>query len=493
MMTSRRHLAALLILLLAAAILLPASLLAATPSTSSAIDLAAPSLSERALSLDDGARLAVAAVPLGDVLATLELERFEAWTGDAEVVIHRADGSVDRVAPPIRAYLRGTVAGTPSSRAVLSVGADGSVRGLVADRGGWWIVGDSTRAGRLEAPTARALDAATLDAGRREFTCGADALRESPEGVALQAAVDLEEELLRPVVETLGGGEFTARVALETDTAYLDRFGGSTVAATAYAGDLIAYISTLYDTEVSTDLQISSLSLWQGSDPWNQTSANCGLFEFGGYWNQNNSAVDRTIAHFLSGRSSLSGIAWVGVLCNGGFTTTVNGCPGLTPTGQYGGDYGYTSGISGSFDIDNPSTVWDMVAVAHEIGHNFNSPHTHCYQNLGGSGSPVDQCFSGQCGQSGCWCGGQSLPCPGGQSGCGTLMSYCHLLSGGLGNMSPTFGQGHPWGVEPERVPERMSAHVMTRATSNPGCLDRQAGPDLVFADDFESGNTSNW
>jgi len=50
-------------------------------------------------------------------------------------------------------------------------------------------------------------------------------------------------------------------------------------------------------------------------------------------------------------------------------------------------------------------------------------------------------------------------------------MSYCHLLSPGLGNLALTFGEGHPFGVAPGRVPTRMSAHVADTAAANPSCL----------------------
>ncbi len=203
------------------------------------------------------------------------------------------------------------------------------------------------------------------------------------------------------------------------------------------------------------------------------------------------------IAHFLSGKSVNAGVAWLGVLCNGSFNTSHNGgCPGIGPDfSNYGGGYGFTGGIDANFNIDNPGIVWDIEAVAHEIGHNFNSPHTHCYGGLEGNASPVDQCYSGQCGGSGCSCGTPSLPCGQTGAGCGTIMSYCHLLSGGLSNLSLTFGVGHAYGVEPDRVPTRMANHVASRAAGNPGCLDyvEPVDPDLIFEDGFESGTLAAW
>ena len=45
-----------------------------------------------------------------------------------------------------------------------------------------------------------------------------------------------------------------------------------------------------------------------------------------------------------------------------------------------------------------------------------------------------------------------------------------------MSNLSLTFGTGHPYGVLPQRVPDRMRAHVETTATAAPACLARQDG-----------------
>ena len=89
-----------------------------------------------------------------------------------------------------------------------------------------------------------------------------------------------------------------------------------------------------------------------------------------------------------------------------------------------------------------------------------------------------------------------SLPsgCPAPVRGCGTIMSYCHLLGGGLSNISLTFGNpgGVPftYGIAPERVPARMSSHVASTAGGSPSCL---APFDGIFEDGFESGDVSAW
>ncbi len=56
-----------------------------------------------------------------------------------------------------------------------------------------------------------------------------------------------------------------------------------------------------------------------------------------------------------------------------------------------------------------------------------------------------------------------------------------------------TLGQGHPYGVAPSRVPQRMRDHVVQRSAANPACLAPQGPTAEIFSDGFESGNISAW
>lgn len=449
------------------------------------------------------------AVDAGQVI--LDLERFQVFADGAEVVIHGEDG--DEVLPaPDHAHFRGRVAGDLDSMALLSVTESGRVRGLVQQEGAVYVLreggtevrsagapvaggplatgpsarDDEVAAGptALEAVALTDLDAAhvsdTAIAGEagdsgQAFTCG-NAELTSPDAADLLSrgplsANRLLADLAAAAPEALTTTPYTAQVAVETDYEYFQKFGNTTD-ATDYLSDLFGFASAIYDDELNTDLQISYVSLWTTSaDPWTQTISRCAMYEFGRYWNDNRTGVERTIAHLVSGKSSNSGIAWVGVLCQGAFNVDHFGsCPALSPQfDNYGGGYGFTGGIDGNFNPNSPSVVWDIMAVSHEIGHNFSSPHTHCYENVGGSSQAVDQCYGTQTG-TGCYSGSASYPsgCPGGGQSCGTLMSYCHFLSGGLSNIALTFGEGHPYGVLPQRVPDRMRTHVEENAACMP-------------------------
>jgi hypothetical protein len=470
------------------------------PASAGADQAAAPEVS-----FDSSVLPAVARqVPLGGVLrlegvpledgakpAELVLERVRVFADDARVVIHRPGGD-EVLPPPDNVYLRGTVAGLDGTRAMLTVRAGGQVRGLVAGRGRYWLIASSAFTESTARLVIRRVDTDPQMKQGRSYACGTDML-------PVQGDAELASTTgFRPVgTAAPAKASYTARVAIETDYEYYQLFGNTTD-ATDYAGDIISYASGVYDAEVDTSMIVSHVSLWPtNTDPWTQTSSACLLMQYGRYWNTNNTGVTRTITHYMSGKSTGGGIAWVGVLCRGGFSASLSSmgmsCSGLTPdTDAYGGGYGYSGSLSGSFDINNPQVVWDLVAVTHEIGHNFSSPHTHCYAGIGGNANPVDGCYAGECGQSGCYCSTPTLPCATPGAGCGTLMSYCHLLSGGLGNLSYTFGDGHPWGVAPERVPDRMNSHVVSTASSNPSCL-QLVVVDSIFIDDFESGNTTEW
>lgn len=493
----------------------PAVRAAASASASVGFDRGEVLVAARQLPV--GGVLRVAAVPLTVAgrsrFATLRLERFEVFEPTAEIVLHTASG--DRRLPiPANIYLRGRIEGEAQSRVVLSVLETGEVRGLATSTGRTWMLasaapeGPDGPGGMLQA---REVDGAfELEEPGGGFRCELDDLGPA----AFRAGTGVAEEDLGSLLDALpapllqgtasrlsegpaGAFDHTAVVAIETDNELLARppFGNNPVLAVDYIADLVAYASSIYVDELQTAWSLGYVSLWGPglTDPWVQTGTACSLIDFGRWWNNNRTGIKRTVTHFLSGKSTNAGVAWVGVLCRGAFSidaaAVASGCsPPLTGVSNWGGGYGYTSGIDGNFDIGNPAVVWDIQAFTHEIGHNFNSGHTHCYQNIGGNAAAVDNCYNGQCGSTGCFCGTQALPGPAGQ-GSGTIMSYCHLLGGG--NVSLTLGLGHPYGVAPQRVPARMRTHVLSVASAT--CLAQKEPLSILFLDGFFSQSTNRW
>jgi hypothetical protein len=371
----------------------------------------------------------------------LELSPLVVFAPGAQIVVHGKDG--DRlVAPPADRWFSGRVAGDPSSVAVLARGR--SFRGFVMTRGQVSIIGPESGAYGDE-PPGRTL-VRTLDLERetpdamRLFACATEWLQTPSERLPLESLATTGQP------QPLSGVMYYASVAVETDYELYKKFNSVTNLST-YVGDLFAAISAIYQRDVLVTLQVNYLSVWTtSSDPWSAADTVSGLYEFGDYWHANHAGLSRVTAHFLSGKNLGGGVSWLGVLCRADFYQG----------GHWGGGYGFTASLSGSAPQNLTTTYWDFMAVAHEIGHNFSSPHTHCYV------PPVDKCYSGE---SNCYSGPTSVP-----PEKGTIMSYCHLLSGGYSNIKMFLGVN---GEPSQAVLTQIRGYVEGKAS----CLGTVAGP----------------
>ena len=224
--------------------------------------------------------------------------------------------------------------------------------------------------------------------------------------------------------------------AIETDNEYLSNlFGGNQNSANAYTATLLAGTSDIYVEQFNTYLEIDYLRLWATNDPWDSSGTSSQLTAFVQYWQDNMTSVDRDLAHFLSGRGLGGGVAYLGGLCGGGSA------------------YALSANLNGFFPypiVDNSNQNWDLMVFAHETGHSFGSPHTHDYSPA------IDGCASGDCSVA--------------DANEATIMSYCHLCSGGLSNMRMEF---HP------RVEELILNYL-----DNVSCSYTGAGEGAVAVDD---------
>jgi hypothetical protein len=407
---------------------------------------------------------------LGSV--TLNLKRFKVFADDAKITIHSDQGTRHEPMPD-NVYFVGDIEDLNHSRVFIGFLENGIIEGVIemADGEKFTLNQQHKNQFQLNEPNTKSL----TNADNRFFN-PKDYIEIPESEVITQRAQN--NQLLGP------GIDYQLTVAIETDYEFYQIFNNTSAEANYITG-LIGYVSTMYYNQINTFVLVGNISLWTtAADPWTATDSGCALMEVGKYWNDNNGAVDRAITHFMSGKSLGGGIAWLGVLCNSGFNFNISSYNCSLPypdNSNYGGAYGVSGGLSGSFNPGNPQPVWDIVVTSHEIGHNFDSPHTHCYAGIGGNANPVDECYNGE---SGCFSGTESLPGPIGQ-GSGTIMSYCHTLSPGLSNIALNLGNGHPYGVMPERVPNRMRAHVEAVANSQPQCI-MPAANDLIFANGFE-------
>ncbi len=180
---------------------------------------------------------------------------------------------------------------------------------------------------------------------------------------------------------------------------------GSAQAAADYVMGAFNQVAILYANE-SINFNVSEIFVWDVADPYTGPSTSTYLEQFRA---QLSGQYNGDLAH-LVGYQGSGGIAYINVLCNKSFGV------------------GY-SGIGSSFN-NVPTYGWTIEVLTHEIGHNLGSPHTHsCAWN--GNNTAIDGCGT-SLGYSGC---------PGPIPNAGTIMSYCHLVSGVGIDFNLGFGQ----------------------------------------------------
>jgi len=441
----------------------------AEEESSRPVEIANHGLDLNYMASEAGAAWIIRGVEIDGVgLADLNVAHVEVFAPDASIIIDDGLATFSFQDPPTTRFLRGEIAGIPGSVVALMQTHEGTISGLMTDGDATWKIDRRSPEAPLETVPIDS-DTAIME---KPFACGNEQL---PYPSLWQTApADANDP--PPSAELPAGQLYQATVAIETDYEFYALFGNIT-AATNYIGNLYNYISGIYEAEIQTRFLVGTVSLWtSATDPWVETSSTtCRLYEFGRYWREHRASVTRTLAHFLSGASLGGGVAWLDQLCAP--TNTIVSPTGCASTGSdlvYGG-FGVSANLSGTINtVAGPA--WDAVVVAHEMGHNFSSPHTHCYSNIGGIASPVDACWNEEFG-SGCWFGGTSLPGVGSLTGGsasgrnGTLMSFCHQRTGGIANIAGAFGLGHPYGVSAQRVPDKMFNRIAAVASANPSCI----------------------
>jgi Metallo-peptidase family M12 len=226
----------------------------------------------------------------------------------------------------------------------------------------------------------------------------------------LPAGVPTKSTSVTPIYE--------CRVAIETDTQYYSIFGNLPAAST-YLFQLLGAVSDRYREQIGVILTFPYVGFYSSSDPWvaqEQGGGSIGLlYEFQAAWQNGAGPVQADLNHFISGANLGGGVAWLPAVCDQTY--------GFAVSGNIGGNT--------PFPVAQGPINWDFMVVAHEFGHNLGAPHTHDY-----CPTPADECAPG--GYFGA-CQTQQV-C----TSAGTIMSYCHLCSGGLGNITTYF---HPFSV----------------------------------------------
>ena len=391
----------------------------------------------------------------------------------APLLVVHSGSEITQTRPAPRAHFTGQLVGDPQSSVFVSIDNEGAMRSIVR-RGGEFFVSEMPAPGAvgttyLQTPTLQARRVNHLtDAPETPFTCGVDDQFIQDNYVAPSDALleNLRNNQKRSGllgVASQGtaalGAQRRADIIIETDYELLQRLGGSPASVYAYVTDLMGYISSQYESEVGTRLNVTQINVYSSpADPWAGDSDFTLLNELINHWNTpSRFSQPRHHVHLLSARP-------------------IGGRAPINTLGNKKSAYGVSGGISGQFSASNPRVVWDAKVIAHEIGHAFGSSHTHSFDNpyLGSSeGGAIDCCYSepsgAQCinllggtGRSGQLPGINSITGGSAGTGAGTIMSYCHLLAGYGNNISFNFGTNHTRGVNPWRVASVLQSSAQT-------------------------------
>jgi hypothetical protein len=230
------------------------------------------------------------------------------------------------------------------------------------------------------------------DLERPKWACGSENMKSM-----------LDETVRKPTLDkAVTTSCKTVRVWFESDYDMYLKSSNSVTTATTFITGLFNVVAQIYLNEGIT-VKMSGVFQWTTADPYRTlTDMNNIIYSFA--TNRPPANINGDITQLLMARStSLGGIAYVGVFCNTAVRHSVSNIY-----------YQYYS---------LPNYSWSVYVTSHEMGHNFGSRHTQwCGWTLpGGTTGRIDSCYAGEG-----TCGSTT------RARTGTVMSYCHVTSGGV-------------------------------------------------------------
>ncbi|MBB4805595.1 hypothetical protein HNP38_000867 [Chryseobacterium defluvii] len=311
----------------------------------------------------------------GDKQITVELYKNQIFTNDFKVTTNK--GEIVQYTPGV--YYQGIVKGDNSSVVAFSF-FDNDVVGVVSTMElGNVVLGKVKNSEDFVSYSDSKLT------GLNPFVCEVDELAENQS----------QKISFDPAVSKKALTENCVRVYYEICFKPYQNNGSNTTTTANWLTAVHNNIATLYNND-NVKTALSEIYIWTTVDPYTgNPSTNLGNFR------NNRTSFNGDLAHLVNAPATTS-VAYLNSLC------TAN-------------RYAY-SGISQTYS-DVPVYSWTIQAMTHEMGHGLGSPHTHaCAWN--GNNTAIDGCGPQAGANEGC-----SGPIPS-TSTKGTIMSYCHLISG---------------------------------------------------------------
>lgn len=262
--------------------------------------------------------------------------------------------------------------------------------------------------------------------------------------------VQEDEHLVPDIPGIVSGRSMTGNcveVYVECDhESYLDN--GSSVSNTEeWVGELWNEVITLYENE-EIPVAVSDIHIYTSPFPVYDTLNSTGALLDAFVEQVNSISYAGRLAHLMSTRNLGGGIAYINVLCSNTNMCAVSAS--------------LTTNI-----IPFPTYSWNVEVVTHEMGHNMGSRHTHaCAWN--GNNTQIDDCGNQYAEDNGLQIEGFNCYNPNAPilPPSGTIMSYCHLVSGVGINFTNGFG-AQPGNLIRDRY---NNASCNTGTCSTPEC-----------------------
>ncbi|WP_276131886.1 M12 family metallo-peptidase [Polluticoccus soli] len=327
----------------------------------------------------------------------LELARYDIITPDFSVNEATAEGSMPFVYNP-GVYYRGVVKGVPGSLAAFSF-FSGDVYGLFSLPGGGNMVVEQVKKGVTAGKYILYNDRdQQLSAS---VGCGTDKLP------ALQKPATQNKNAFSSCKDV----EFYIKADYET---WLD-YSSNTTNVVNYLTAAFNTVATLYRNE-AVYISLKHIEVNTTADIYQTLTLSSSTFltTFGDETQNNLFGAD--LAMLVSTRGgNMGGVAWLGTIC---FPYN---------SFQSSGPYAFCNLKQDAQAL--PAYSFDIQQMAHEPGHNLGVMHTH---NCGWPGGAIDACVpvEGSC----------AAPSPQYPPGGGTIMSYCHTVSGVGVDLTKGFG-----------------------------------------------------